>query len=559
MAEQPLQTAPQPIKEGVFAELEAALRGAFDVDFRLWHPDARPLSVPLDRADQAAGLSEADLGEVMEFERAAELFERAALPQAQPECVAASEGLFWLVLPIGKGHSTEVIATALVRTADDALLLKLARQFQQRHELQAWVGEFASERDTLICQITADFEELAFLRQMAEKLAMADSSLNTMELAAEVLPDLRERVHAEAIVFVSAGRDKAACMVGRPVLTEGCNTIDDKSCTRLVERFRDAAALQPVVRNHCASLPELESVEGLRNFILVPLARSKSVLGWLLAINRAYTPTDGPRRPGWRLSRQEFGTNEASLLRSTASVLATHSTNVDLLKDKDQLLLDMVRALVNSIEAKDRYTCGHSERVALYAKQLASAMGLKARVCKRIYLSGLLHDVGKIAVRDAVLSKDGRLDDDEFREIQTHPDKGWGILFGLEALDTILAGVLHHHERWDGTGYPDGLTGESIPQDARILAVADAFDAMTSDRPYRKALSLDRAESILREGAGKQWDPTAIGIFLSILPEIDRIRHTYEPRQPATRRGYGTVQEFAELSLDESIPAATCQ
>lgn len=534
MTEQLLQPPSLPTKPGTYADLEAALLEAFDVSFQIWQRDARP-----DRLTMESGSEEPKTVAV-----GPDLFAHAAEPPGEPQLILATGGYFWLILPIRAGNQVELIATGLVPTTDQQLLLRLARQFQAQHDLRDQLQHMERERESLICQITADFEELAFLRQMAEHLAMSDTSIETLQMARTMLPQLQERIHAEAVVLVSAGRDKTACLVGRPILSSGRNVIDDKSCTRLVERFRDAAMAQPVVRNHCTRSTEFEPIDGLRSFVLAPMARSKAVLGWLLAINRVYTATDGPKKPGWRLSRHEFGTNEASLLRSTASVLATHATNVELLRDKDQLLFDMVRALVNAIEAKDCYTCGHSERVALYAKHLSSAMGLKARICKRIYLSGLLHDVGKIAVRDYVLTKNGRLDEGEFAEIQQHPDKGWGILFGLEALDDVLAGVLHHHERWDGKGYPDGLAGETIPHDARILAVADAFDAMTSNRPYRQALSIERAESVLREGAGRQWDPTAIGIFLSIMPEITRIRDSYQPREPAMRQGYRMLQEL---------------
>ncbi len=373
-------------------------------------------------------------------------------------------------------------------------------------------------------------------------------------MARSILPELRERIHAEAVVLVSTGRDKSAFLVGRPIVSIGRNIIDDRHCTQLVERFRDDAVLQPIVRNHCARSPDFEGIDGLRSFILSPLVRSQTVLGWLLAFNRLHSITDGPRKSGWRLSRNEFGTNEASLLQSTASVLATHATNVELLRDKDELLLEMVRALVNSIEAKDPYTRGHSERVALYAKQLSASMGQSAKICKRIYLAGLLHDVGKIAIPDSLLSKISRLTDEEFSEIKKHPDKGWGILHGLEALDNVVAGVLHHHECWDGTGYPDGLAQEDIPQDARILAVADAFDAMTSTRPYRNALDLERAATILRDGAGQQWDPTAVRVFLSVMPEIRHIRDTCQPRQLVSRQEYRSLPELGQETAPQPVP-----
>uniref|UniRef100_UPI003563A9CD HD-GYP domain-containing protein n=1 Tax=Stieleria sp. TaxID=2795976 RepID=UPI003563A9CD len=155
--------------------------------------------------------------------------------------------------------------------------------------------------------------------------------------------------------------------------------------------------------------------------------------------------------------------------------------------------------------------------------------------CERIYLTGLLHDVGKIAIPDGVLQKPNRLNDEERAIIETHTDSGWRILQELDALQDILPGVLYHHEHWNGEGYPDQLAGENIPIDGRILAVCDAFDAMTSDRPYRKGMSIDRAVTILNDGAGTFWDPNLIQVFHRYIDEIDEIRINHQPRQPATR------------------------
>ena len=214
----------------------------------------------------------------------------------------------------------------------------------------------------------------------------------------------------------------------------------------------------------------------------------------------------------------------------------------------------MVRALVNAIEAKDHYTSGHSERVGLFASHVAAAYGLPAAVCKRIYLAGLLHDVGKIAVRDDVLSNPTSLSVEESEEIKRHPDEGWGILYGPEALDDVLVGVLHHHERWDGRGYPDGLKEDAIPLDARILAVADTFDAMTSDRSYRKALPQQRAEEILRNGAGSQWDPQVIAVALRLMPDLQAMRLRHVVRKPVSRRGYRTLRN---IDLNQAVVTPT--
>ena len=137
-----------------------------------------------------------------------------------------------------------------------------------------------------------------------------------------------------------------------------------------------------------------------------------------------------------------------------------------------------------------------------------------------MYIAGLLHDIGKVGIPDAVLSKPGKLTDEEFRIIQTHPATGVEILKHLEPLGYVLTAVLHHHESVNGGGYPHGLAGDAIPLFSRIIAVADAYDAMTSDRPYRGRMPAEQAEGILRAGAGKQWDTTVVDAFFAALEDI---------------------------------------
>ena len=154
---------------------------------------------------------------------------------------------------------------------------------------------------------------------------------------------------------------------------------------------------------------------------------------------------------------------------------------------------------------------------------LAAELGCERKQLETLYLSGLLHDVGKIGINDSVLRKPGKLTDIEYEHIKLHPEIGYRILHDLKQLGEVLPVVRHHHEAWDGRGYPFGLSGEEIPQMARIVAVADAFDAMSSDRPYRKGMDDDRLDEILREGAGKQWDANVIHAFFSIRDKIREI------------------------------------
>ena len=204
-------------------------------------------------------------------------------------------------------------------------------------------------------------------------------------------------------------------------------------------------------------------------------------------------------------------------------MIATHAHNAELFREKEQLLVGVIRALINAIDAKDAYTCGHSDRVALIAKRLAQGLQLDAIRCERLYMAGLLHDIGKIGVPDEVLLKPGKLTDEEFALIKRHPTIGHSIMKHVPQLQYVLPGVLHHHESLNGRGYPFGLKGDEIPLEARILAVADSYDAMTSSRPYRDAMPLEKAAKILREGAGTQWDADVIDVLFALWEEVRQI------------------------------------
>ncbi len=179
-----------------------------------------------------------------------------------------------------------------------------------------------------------------------------------------------------------------------------------------------------------------------------------------------------------------------------------------------------IQALAAAVDAKDPYTQGHSQRVAEYASALAKYIKLSQVEIELIYTTGTLHDVGKIGVPDAILKKPGRLDDDERAVMETHPVLGEVIIKKAPQLASTLPGVRHHHERWDGKGYPDRLAGEEIPYIARILAVADTFDAMTSDRPYRKGMAWEIALSEISKSAGTQFEPTLANAFVTMLEAV---------------------------------------
>jgi putative nucleotidyltransferase with HDIG domain len=171
--------------------------------------------------------------------------------------------------------------------------------------------------------------------------------------------------------------------------------------------------------------------------------------------------------------------------------------------------------LAEAIEAKDPYTKGHCGRVAAYSLILAREAGYPAEGLETLEFGAFLHDIGKIGIKDAVLLKPGPLDDAEWIHMREHPVKGYEIASKIEMLKPIMSAVRNHHERWDGSGYPDKMKSDDIPLAARIVAIADAFDAMATDRPYKQALSLEECESILRKTAGKMYDPDLIEVFVS--------------------------------------------
>ena len=239
------------------------------------------------------------------------------------------------------------------------------------------------------------------------------------------------------------------------------------------------------------------------------LVESENVFGWLAAINH--------------VRDEAFGQVEARLLSVVAAMLGIHSGNVEWCRQQSELPERIVRALTSAVDAKDPYTCGHSDRVARVAVRLAEELGCDAKMRKTLYLAGLLHDVGKIGIDDHVLRKAERLSDAEYEHIKQHTEIGHRILHDLPKLEEVLQVVLHHHESWDGGGYPHHLGSERIPFGARIVAVADAFDAMSSDRPYRKGMSDEEVDQILRDGAGRQWDPEVIDAFFRCRDEIRRL------------------------------------
>lgn len=210
---------------------------------------------------------------------------------------------------------------------------------------------------------------------------------------------------------------------------------------------------------------------------------------------------------------QDMNRNLEGKVRERTKQLAAKNTELR------TAYVQTIRALAEAVDAKDAYTRGHSERVGVYASRIAREMTMRKEMIERVYIAGLLHDVGKIGIPDAIITKPARLSEDEYEQIKQHPAIGAKILEPVEFLRNIVPCVRHHHEWFDGStrGYPDRLRGDQIPLPSRVILVADTVEAMTSDRPYRKGMPIESVVRELHKYSGSQFDPTVVEAFLRLL------------------------------------------
>jgi putative nucleotidyltransferase with HDIG domain len=222
--------------------------------------------------------------------------------------------------------------------------------------------------------------------------------------------------------------------------------------------------------------------------------------------------------------------NASSMLRHQATTLQTRSRELmDSYRRLEESSLEAIESLNATVDAKDPYTAGHSARVQRIALAVAEELGVPSQRFDAVRFGGLFHDIGKIAVPDSILTKPGALDEDEFAVVMRHPADGAEIVSHFSRLREAVPLIRHHHERWDGTGYPDGLAGDEIPQEACVVGLADAWDAMTTDRPYREALSVEQAAAEVRACRGTQFSPAVVDAFLAAFRRQPAL---FEPDDP---------------------------
>jgi hypothetical protein len=511
------------------ARLAAVLRETFGVGFALW--DAESGELALASLDQP-GCNDPLRGQLAR-----------ALGGDAPDFLADEDCLVVLGIPLAPRHGGGVVATAafvtrmlragerpgaaagLLTTDEETAaawierqsiwtpdaLVRLAKAAQARAAAESLQDQLQHEVETLSDNLASTYEEICLLHSLTQNLRLRsdDESLSRLVLGCilDCVPALGAAI--QLLPVAKKGQITYKARTESVLLAAGDCPLDNADFTRLADTLELSSTCGPRVVNRRFTAADGWPFPDVRQLVVVPMSEGDRVFGWLAIFNHRHD--------------QEFGTVEASLLNSIGSMLGIHSSNRDLYRMQSEFLASVVRAFTSAIDAKDPYTCGHSDRVARIAVRLAKELNCDAELLHTLYMAGLLHDVGKIGIDDAVLRKPDKLTQAEFEHIKEHPELGYRILADISQLAAVLPAVLHHHEQWDGRGYPMQLVADQIPLIARIVAVADAFDAMSSDRPYRKGMSIEKVNEIFRKGAGQQWDPDVIGAYFSAYDDIMEI------------------------------------
>lgn len=361
---------------------------------------------------------------------------------------------------------------------------------------QVRLSTMQTELDALSGQLTNTYEELSLIYQLSSGMRINQSPSEFFKQACLDVMDL--------IGVRGMGVSLRLEASPQPALLYGAMSLPPGQVQRLADQLMSVLGQRksPLLINAIKQDSAFKWLgEYAQQLLAVPLMRQDQILGCIFGLDKL---------------TGDFDSVDSKLLNSIANESAIFLENSILYDDVRSLLMGLMHSLVNAVDAKDTYTCGHSERVALLSRTLAVHAKLGDAFVERIYMAGLLHDVGKIGVPEAVLQKTGRLTPEEFEQIKKHPEIGARILRDIKQIEDIIPGVLHHHERYDGKGYPARLAGENIPLMGRLICLADCFDAMTSSRTYRRAMPIEAALTEIRRCAGTQFDPALTDVFLSI-------------------------------------------
>jgi HD-GYP domain-containing protein (c-di-GMP phosphodiesterase class II) len=359
------------------------------------------------------------------------------------------------------------------------------------------------EMEEMAVELTDNFEQLCFYARIAGRVRTITFS---GEILKDLVADLMDTMRTDIAFARLPERPEYNSFMSTPAASKLISDKDLFIDTLIDSIPRDAPSLEEnyfIVNDSRTTSGYEGHAPAPYRFLAVKMKHKGNFYGWMGLVS-------------FNLN-EIFRRSELRLLNSMAEQIAVVITNSDLYRDLERFVINMVKSLVYAIEAKDDYTRGHSERVCRYSLLMAERMGLNEERKKVLQWSSILHDSGKIGIPESILNKPWRLEDEEYQIIKNHPIKGHTILEPLEQLASSLPGMLHHHERYDGKGYPGGLKGKEIPLEARIIAVADTYDAMTSNRAYRPGKSPCEALEEMEKVAGSQLDPELVEVFKEVF------------------------------------------
>ncbi len=389
---------------------------------------------------------------------------------------------------------TALTSQAAIAIANAQMLEELK---QSKHELNRMLDELVSTYENLekrsviieqINKIALSINATLDLNKLVEKICLYAKSLTSAEEALVYLK--REGPPEEPLLHGSSER------TSRELRRDHLPFV-----TRLFEGAAEALFLPGLETNGAGPpTPNGQKPGPWRNLLAVPFSSKGNGIGGLAVMNKA--------------AAGDFVEEDADLLKALGHQAANAVENAKLVADQKAMLMDTIMALAAAVDAKDAYTHNHSRKVSIFARAIAEELELPDAEMDILERSAILHDIGKIAIPEAILNKPDRLTREEFAIMKTHPVCGVRILENIKEMGPIIQGIQYHHERHDGKGYPEGLRGEEIPRMARILAVADTYDAITSDRPYRKGPGHAFASDEIQRCSGTQFAPEVVEAFL---------------------------------------------
>jgi response regulator RpfG family c-di-GMP phosphodiesterase len=382
----------------------------------------------------------------------------------------------------------------------DGVLSMLSWVVQGQQE----VAQRGRQVKNLSSNLSLTYEELDLVYQLSSAVRVTKDPQTFLRGVLDRLLEVLDMGGAAVVVYPHSGdQDEQVLVAGHLEISQ--QQVQALAAGQIAPNL--AGEKTSWICNDFAAAGDAPVDSNIKQVLAARMDGGEGSLGMVLCFNRA---------------QNDFDSVDAKLITSVAAQCATFLSNQRLYSDLEELFWGVLRALTASIDAKDAYTGQHSDRVAELSQAVARGLGLDEKQCEDIYLAGMLHDIGKIGVPEAILRKPGRLDDEEFAELKKHPHLGGKILEGIRQLEGVVEGIVSHHERPDGRGYPKGLSGEDIPIAGRIIAMADSFDAMTSNRPYRDALSMDVVLEEIRKGSGSQFDEKVVEVVMSL--DLDAYR-----------------------------------